>query len=159
MEIEAQSLDAGTSTEIPKIDEKELGRALLESKPTGPLDCRQTVDFSRLVRTLDCRPLHMNRRYNAVTLLQATEESPTFANLAARVRDANERLAAVQDLIPAELRPGIKAGPAEGDVWCVLVSGSAAAAKLRQLAPLLLSRLKARGWDVATLRIKVQTGR
>lgn len=159
MEIEAHSLDAGTSTEIPKIDEKELGRALLESKPTGPQDCRQTADFSRLVRTLDCRPLPMNRRFNAVTLLQATEESPTLANLAARARDANERLAAIQDLIPAELRPGIKAGPAEGDVWCMLVSGSAAAAKLRQLAPLLVSRLKARGWDVASLRIKVQTGR
>lgn len=159
MEIEAHSLNAGASTEIPKIDEKELGRALLESKPTGPQDCRQTADFSRLVRTLDCRPLPMNRRFNAVTLLQATEESPTLANLAARARDANERLVAIQDLIPAELRPGIKAGPAEGDVWCVLVSGSAAAAKLRQLAPLLVSRLKARGWDVATLRIKVQTGR
>jgi hypothetical protein len=159
MEIEAHSLDAGTSTEIPKIDEKELGRALLESKSTGPQDCRQTVDFSRLVRTFDCRPLPMNRRFNAVTLLQATEESPTLASLAARARDANERLAAIQDLIPAELRPGVKAGPAEGDVWCMLVSGSAAAAKIRQLAPLLVSRLKARGWDVATLRIKVQTGR
>lgn len=100
----------------------------------------------------------MNRRFNAVTLLQATEESPTLANLAARARDASARLAAIQDLIPAELRPGIKAGPAEGDVWCMLVSGSAAAAKLRQLAPLFLSRLKARGWDVATLRIKVRTG-
>jgi hypothetical protein len=41
----------------------------------------------------------------------------------------------------------------------MLVSGSAAAAKLRQLAPTLQARLKARGWNVATLRIKVQTGR
>jgi hypothetical protein len=101
----------------------------------------------------------MNRRFNAVTLLQATEDSPTLASLAARARDANERLANIQDLIPAELRPAVKAGPAEGDVWCMLVSGSAAAAKLRQLAPTLQARLKARGWNVATLRIKVQTGR
>ncbi|MET0542924.1 MAG: hypothetical protein ABWZ88_14375 [Variovorax sp.] len=97
----------------------------------------------------------MNRRFNAVTLLEATEGSPTLAGLAARAREAGERLAAVQDLIPAEMRASIQAGPAEGDTWCVLVHGSAAAAKLRQLAPLLLARLKARGWNVATLRIKV----
>lgn len=99
----------------------------------------------------------MNRRFNAITVIQATEESPTLASLAARARDANERLAAIQDLIPAELRASVKAGPAEEDVWCVLVAGNAAAAKLRQLAPTFLSRLKGRGWNVATLRIKVQT--
>ncbi len=36
---------------------------------------------------------------------------------------------------------------------------SAAAAKLRQLSPMLVTRLKNRGWDVATIRIKVYTGR
>lgn len=97
----------------------------------------------------------MNRRHNAVTLLEAAEGSPTLASLAARARDASERLAAVQDLIPPEMRPGIQAGPAEGDVWCMLVYGSAAAAKLRQLAPMLQARLKSRGWEVATIRIKV----
>ncbi|MDM0017987.1 hypothetical protein [Variovorax saccharolyticus] len=101
----------------------------------------------------------MNRRYNAVTLLEATEGSPTLANLAARARDAGERLAAVQDLIPAEMRPAIQPGPAEGDVWCMLVNGSAAAAKLRQLAPMLQARLKSRGWEVATIRIKVMSRR
>ena len=99
----------------------------------------------------------MNRRFNAFSLLEATEASPTLAGLAARARDANERLAAVQDLIPPEMRAGVKAGPAEGDTWCVLVNGSAAAAKLRQLAPLLQSRLRSHGWQVATLRIKVQS--
>jgi hypothetical protein len=49
MEIEAHSPDADASTEIPKIDEKEPGRALPKSKPTGPHECRQTADFSRLV--------------------------------------------------------------------------------------------------------------
>ena len=97
----------------------------------------------------------MNRRHQAVTLFEATEGSPTLAGLAARARDASERLAAVQDLIPPDMRPAIQAGPAEGDVWCMLVNGSAAAAKLRQLAPTLQARLKSRGWEVATLRIKV----
>jgi uncharacterized membrane protein YqiK len=98
----------------------------------------------------------MNRRvHQAITVLQATEESPTLASLAARARDANQRLAAILDLIPAELRASVKAGPAEGDAWCLLASGNAAAAKLRQLAPAFQSRLKERGWNVATLRTKV----
>jgi hypothetical protein len=49
MEIEAHSLHAVASTEIPKIDEKELGRALPQYKPIGPRDCRQTAHFSPLV--------------------------------------------------------------------------------------------------------------
>jgi len=98
----------------------------------------------------------MNRRFNPVSVFQATEESPTLASLTARARDAAERLAAIQDLIPAELRPSVKAGPAEDDIWCMLVTGSAAAAKLRQLTPAFLSRLRGRGWHVASLRIKIQ---
>jgi hypothetical protein len=57
------------------------------------------------------------------------------------------------------MRPAIQAGPAEGDVWCLLVNGSAAAAKLRQLSPMLVTRLRSKGWDVNTIRIKVQSGR
>ncbi|WP_443083505.1 hypothetical protein [Variovorax sp. SRS16] len=160
MEIDAHSLHAGASIEIPKIDRNELGRALHESKRTRLQQCRQTVDFSHLARPAgppDLPP--MNRRFHPVTLLEATEGSPTLASLAARARDASERLRAVEDLIPPEMRSALKAGPAEGNVWCVLVTGSAAAAKLRQLAPSLQSRLKARGWDVETIRIKVQSRR
>jgi len=101
----------------------------------------------------------MKRRFNAMTVLEATEESPTLAGLAARAREAGERLAAVEDLIPPEMRAAVKAGPAEGDSWCMLVNSNAAAAKLRQLAPALQSRLRMRGWDVATIRIKVQSRR
>jgi hypothetical protein len=101
----------------------------------------------------------MNSRFNAVSLQQASEDSPTLASLAARARDASARLAAVQDLIPADMRPAVQAGPAEGEVWCMLVNGSAAAAKLRQLVPALQARLKARGWEVSTIRIKVRSRR
>ena len=38
----------------------------------------------------------------------------------------------MEGLIPPAMRPAVQAGPAEGDVWCLLVKGSAAAAKLRQ---------------------------
>ena len=98
----------------------------------------------------------MERRFNPVTVQQATQASPTLADLAARVRDTQQRLRALDDLIPVELRGAVVAGPAEGDVWCLLVNGSAAAAKLRQLAPALVARLQAKGWNVTSLRLKVQ---
>lgn len=101
----------------------------------------------------------MNRRFNPLTVLQATEASPTLAALAERARDAAARLHAVEDLIPREMRAGIQAGPVEGDEWCVLVGSNAAAAKLRQMVPLLLGRLRIRGWHVSTLRIKVRSRR
>ena len=101
----------------------------------------------------------MNRRFQPFTLQQAADGSPTLAGLLARARDVNERLRAIEELIPAEMRASVQAGPAEGDVWCLLVQGSAAAAKLRQLAPRLVVRLRSRGWEVASIRLKVQTRR
>lgn len=101
----------------------------------------------------------MNRRFNAFSLSQAAEESPTLAGLMARARDANARLQAVQDVIPPDLRSAVQAGPVDGDTWCLLVRGSAAAAKLRQLGPVLQAQLKAGGWGDVALRIKVQARR
>ena len=99
----------------------------------------------------------MNRRsVPPFTLQQAAEGSPTLASLIARARDAGERLRAVEGLIPPAMRPAVQAGPAEGDVWCLLVNGSAAAAKLRQLTPLLKVRLRNKGWEVSNIRIKVR---
>jgi len=102
----------------------------------------------------------MNRRSAPTfTLQQAAEDSPALAGLMARARDTANRLRAVEELIPPPMRPAIQAGPAEGDEWCLLVKGSAAAAKLRQLSPMLVTRLRSKGWEVRTIRIKVQTGR
>jgi hypothetical protein len=97
----------------------------------------------------------MNRRILPVTLLQAAEGSPTLAGLAARMRESTERLLAVQELIPPEMRSSVKAGPVDGATWCLIVHGSAAAAKLRHLLPMLQTRLKATGWGDVALRIKV----
>jgi hypothetical protein len=98
------------------------------------------------------------RRHHPVTLLQAAEDSPTLARLAELARESSERLKAVQPLIPEALRPAIKAGPIDGPVWCLLVSNNAAAAKLRQVLPALQSRLCDRGWQVTSIRLKVQSG-
>ena len=92
-----------------------------------------------------------------VTLQQAAQDSPTLARLAELARDSCERLKAVELLIPASLRAAIKAGPVDGQAWCLLVDSNAAAAKLRQVLPDLVARLRDRGWEVTSIRIKVQS--
>jgi hypothetical protein len=99
----------------------------------------------------------MNRRLHPVSLQQAAQDSPTLARLAQLARESTERLKAVELLIPAPLRPAVKPGPIEGATWCLLVEGNAAAAKLRQVVPALLAQLRSRGWEVNSIRLKVQS--
>ena len=91
----------------------------------------------------------------SVTAHQAVENSPALSRLAELVKESSERLKAIQPLIPENLRPAVKAGPIEGETWCLLVSGNAAAAKLRQLTPLIQSRLLGKGWKVTSIRLKI----
>ena len=98
----------------------------------------------------------MNRRPHCVTLLQASQDSPTLARLMELNRDSVERLKAIEALIPAALRAAVKAGPIEGPVWCLILDNNAAAAKMRQILPALTSHLRVKGWDVNSIRLKVQ---
>lgn len=91
----------------------------------------------------------------AVTVLQATQDSPTLARLGALASESGERLRAIESLLPAGLRTTVRPGPIEETTWCIIVENSAAAAKIRQLAPALLSRLNVLGWDVQVIRLKV----
>ena len=96
------------------------------------------------------------RRLNsAVSILQASMDSPTLARLAELGRDSSARLQAITPLLPAGLRGAVAAGPIEGQSWCLLLDNSAAAAKLRQMLPSLLAGLRAKGWQVETIRLKV----
>ncbi|WP_415794597.1 hypothetical protein [Comamonas aquatilis] len=96
------------------------------------------------------------RRHHPVTALAAMESSPTLARLAALTQDSSNRLKAVTPLIPPMLRASLQAGPIEGDCWCLLVKNNAAAAKVRQLLPAMAAHLRTKGWDVASIRLKVQ---
>lgn len=98
----------------------------------------------------------MNRRKHAISLLQATQESPTLARLSDLAAASSARLQAVQALIPATLRATVQAGPIEADAWCILVGSTAAAAKLRQLLPAMEAHLRSSGLAVTSIRLKVR---
>ena len=82
-----------------------------------------------------------------------------LARLTALSDDSLARLRAIETLIPASLHMAVKAGPIDGPVWCLLVNNNAAAAKIRQLLPALEAHLRSRGWEVNSIRLKVQIGR
>jgi hypothetical protein len=96
-----------------------------------------------------------SRRRHPVSLHEAAQASPTLAHLASLARESTQRLEAVQQLIPVAMRTAVRAGPVEDGVWCLLVRGSAAAAKLRQVLPALQAQLRAQGWPKESIRIKV----
>ena len=98
----------------------------------------------------------MTRSNKSFTLLQASQEYPSFARLTELVMDSSARLKAIQPLIPEALRSSVRPGPIESTVWCLVVTTNAAAAKIRQLLPTFCSHLRSKGWDVTDIRIQVQ---
>ena len=100
--------------------------------------------------------MNTNRRLpQALSVHQAAGNSPTLARLAELIEHSNARLKAIEPLLPEALRPAVKPGPIEGESWCLLVSSNAAAAKIRQLLPLLQARLLDKGWKVTSIRLKI----
>ena len=99
-----------------------------------------------------------HRQLRAVSFNQAIENSPSLARLAGMVRESNDLLKSVELLLPTAMRAAVKAGPIDGESWCLLISSNAAAAKLRQLLPSLLTRLQADGHKITAIRIKLLIG-
>lgn len=95
------------------------------------------------------------RQIKPVSFSQAIDASPSLARLNNMVRESSDLLKKVERLLPQALRNNVKAGPIDHDAWCLLVSGNAAAAKVRQLVPALLSHLQNLGSKVTVIRIKV----
>lgn len=105
------------------------------------------------------RTLPIYNRVRSVTLLQATQESPMLAKLSSLATESVARLKAVESLIPSNLRASIKPGPIDGTTWCLIVDNNASAAKIRQLLPALQAHLRVKGWEVNSIRLKVQISR
>jgi len=101
----------------------------------------------------------MNRPKKSVTLFQATQDSPTLLHLSKLALDSTARLKSLAPLLPIALRTGIKPGPIDGLTWCLILENSAVAAKVKQLVPLLIQHLNTKGWEVTSIRLKIQTQR
>ena len=82
-----------------------------------------------------------------------------LAKLTELSRDSVARLKAIETLIPNGLRASIKAGPIEGTAWCLLLDNNATASKIRQLLPSIQAHLRTKGWEVTSIRLKVQPSR
>lgn len=90
-----------------------------------------------------------------LTIQQAVGNSPSLTRLTDLVQESNDRLKAIEPLIPDSLRSAVKAGPIDGENWCLLINGNAAAAKIRQLIPVIKASLLLQGWKVVSIRLKV----
>ena len=101
------------------------------------------------------RPGKTGAAMQVMTAHQAVQKSPSLGHLATLVKESSARLSAIESLIPQALRPSVKAGPIDGGSWCLLVSGSAAAAKIRQLLPVMLKRLAEKDLKVTSIRLKI----
>jgi len=91
------------------------------------------------------------------SLEQAADEAPALAALMDRARRSKALLEQLRHRIPPGLHAHIQAGPLDDTQWCLLVTGPAAATKLRHLTPLLLQDLNQLGAQVTAIRIKVQS--
>ncbi len=96
--------------------------------------------------------------FNQVPLDAALRNSEPLAGLLQRVRQSQALLDHIAPLLPAALRPLVKAGPLDDAGWSLLVANSAAAAKLRQMLPQLLAELQKRGASVPEIRLRVRRG-
>lgn len=81
--------------------------------------------------------------------------SEPLALLSRRMRDSQERLAAITPLLPPAMRASVRAGPIDEAGWSLLASSNAVAAKLRQMLPALEAHLRTCGWDGPPLRVKL----
>jgi hypothetical protein len=95
------------------------------------------------------------RHHQPVSLQQAVEASTVLARRGELSRDSEARLQAIFPILPAVLQSAVKAGPVDGENWCLIVKNNSVAAKIRQLLPAISARLRQQGWNVKAIRIKV----
>jgi hypothetical protein len=88
---------------------------------------------------------------------EALRRSAPLAQLRARLQDSADRFAAIRGSLPGALAHHVAPGPVDDEGWSLLAANAAVAAKLRQIKPRLEQTLQERGWQVSSIRIKVQS--
>jgi hypothetical protein len=91
----------------------------------------------------------------ALPLADALQDSEPLARLAERLKESRLRFECITAVLPAPLAALAKPGPVDAHGWTLLALTPAVAAKLRQLVPLLASRLCEQGFTDLPLRVKV----
>jgi len=94
---------------------------------------------------------------NSTPIADALQRSAPLAQLRQRLQDSNARFTAIRAQLPPALAAHVKPGPVDDEGWSLLAANASVAAKLRQLQPRLEDTLRARGWQVIAIRIKVQS--
>lgn len=86
----------------------------------------------------------------------ALSRSEPLTSLLQRLRESQARFEAISGLLPPALRATVTPGSLDDSAWVLLAANAAAAAKLRQMLPLLTQALQAAGWQGPELKVKVQ---
>jgi hypothetical protein len=102
---------------------------------------------------MSTRTTHLN--HASKTLRQAADESPLLAQLSQLMARSRQHLASIQHLIPNGLRAEVTAGPVDDETWCVLVTNTTVASKMRQLVPDIERYLLQHQQTPLKVRIKV----
>ena len=92
----------------------------------------------------------------AVPLADALRGSEPLARLAERLRESKQRFACIESLLPPPLAGQALPGPVDAHGWTLLAVSPAAAAKLRQLVPLIVAELVDRGFTSVPIRVRVR---
>lgn len=89
----------------------------------------------------------------------ALTRSEPLTHLLQRLKASQDRLAAVEPVLPPGLRGQVAAGPLDETGWTLMADHPAAAAKLRQILPAVESTLAERGFAKVSVRVKVRSPR
>jgi hypothetical protein len=85
--------------------------------------------------------------------------SPRLENLTARCEELRRIQRMVDTLLPRDGSLACTVAPLEDGALLLLAANGAVAAKLRHMAPTLLSRLKKCGLEVTAIRVRAQAAR
>lgn len=94
---------------------------------------------------------------DTLPVAEALRRSAPLAQLRARLQDSADRFEAVRTALPGALARHVKPGPVDEEGWSLLADNAAVAAKLRQIRPRLESLLQQQGWQVSSIRIRIQS--
>ena len=89
-------------------------------------------------------------------MASALDRCEPLGLLLRRLQESRAHYDTIALLLPPTLRADVRAGFVDGDCWTLLAAHNPAAAKLRQMLPDLLQRLREQGWQGTSIKVRVQ---